>query len=429
MGGEGSGAIEFAPQPLPRQFCNLERLLDSLAARGLDGIVATSPYNTFYLSGFKGIAHKSDEPRPYAVILSRHQPEHPVLVVADYYVSSLVDQPTWIKDIRSFRAVMLPLDLPPNARDLDRFLPQDSLDLDWMAGTRNHYADSITEACRQALTDLGLGGCRVAFDDLRFGHQLTIEGVEIADGYDPMMYARCVKTPLEIELLKRSTRLNEAAICRTIKTWDRGMTWREFNHAYHQAVIGLGGFVRDPGAMVWGHPCGGDRAVTLQTALEDFVIEPGMHIMFDCHGTLDLYCWDGGKTWVVDGEAQGDAKRYADTTEEAASAVLEAMRPGVKISELQRTGRAVYRKAGVPDADAVLIFFHGLGLSHMELEQHTSDGIANVDWQLEDNMVVPLHILYPGDEHHRVWVEEVVRVTPDGGEALFSWGLDPIIAA
>ena len=42
-------------------------------------------------------------------------------------------------------------------------------------------------------------------------------------------------------------------------------------------------------------------------------------------------------------------------------------------------------------------------------------------------MVVPLHILYPGDEQHRIWIEEVVRVTPDGGEPFFSWGLAPLI--
>ena len=82
----------------------------------------------------------------------------------------------------------------------------------------------------------------------------------------------------------------------------------------------------------------------------------------------------------------------------------------------------------MPDADAVLIFFHGLGLSHMDLEQLTSEGKPNVDWRLDDNMVVPLHILYPRDEHHRIWLEEVIRVTSDRGEALFDWGLDPLIA-
>ena len=102
----------FRRQPLPTRFCNLQRLLDALEARGLDGIVATAPLNVFYLSGFNGIAHKSDEPRPYAVIVSRHAPEHPIMVIADYYLATFLTQPTWIEDIRPFRAVMMgPLEL------------------------------------------------------------------------------------------------------------------------------------------------------------------------------------------------------------------------------------------------------------------------------------------------------------------------------
>lgn len=88
-------------------------------------------------------------------------------------------------------------------------------------------------------------------------------------------------------------------------------------------------------------------------------MKPGVHVLFDCHGTTDLYCWDGHKTWVIDGEAVGDAKQYVNATSAAATAVMEAMRPGIKISELQRLGHAVYRKSGVAGADDVLIFFNG----------------------------------------------------------------------
>ena len=43
----------FARVALPKRFCNLERLLFALRARGLDGIVATLPYNVFYLTGLQ----------------------------------------------------------------------------------------------------------------------------------------------------------------------------------------------------------------------------------------------------------------------------------------------------------------------------------------------------------------------------------------
>jgi Xaa-Pro aminopeptidase len=416
----------FQRTPLPDRFCNLERLLFAMEQRGLDGIVASTGLNVFYLSGLNAIAHKADEPRPYAVVIPRHAPEDAVLIVADYYVGSLVAQPTWIQDIRAFRAVMLPLDLPPRDDDLERFIPEHGRSLPWMQGLRERYAPGVGAACRQALVDLGIGRGRIAFDDMHFAHQLGLDGLEASDAYDPLMYARAVKTPVELDLLRRSTRLNQGAIEDAIGAWERGMSWREFNRAYHRAVADRGGFVRDPGAMVWGHPRGADAAVTLQTGLEDFEVTPGLHVMFDCHGTLDLYCWDGGKTWVVEGEPEGAGRAHARATAAAAEAVLAAMKPGARVSELQAIGRSAYRKAAVGDAQRAIIFFHGLGLSHMDIEQTRADGTANVDWVLEADMVVALHILYPGGERERIWVEEVARVTPQGGEPFFDWGFEPI---
>jgi len=236
------------------------------------------------------------------------------------------------------------------------------------------------------------------------------------------MFARAVKTPAELRLLERATQLNEAAIGRTVAAWQKGCTWRELGKAYARAAVELGGFVRDPGAMVWGHPRGAEAALTLQTGLEDFEVEAGMHVMFDCHGTLDLYCWDGGKTWVVGGEPAGEGKRNLRATAQVAEELVAEMKPGRRPSELQGRGRELYRKAGVADADAAVVFFHGLGLSHMDVEQTTSD------WRFEAGMVVPLHMVYPGGESSRAWLEEVVLVTEQGGEPFFGWGYEPLLA-
>jgi Xaa-Pro dipeptidase len=419
-------AEAFPNVPLPKRFCNLDRLLFAMSARGLDAIVATTPWNVFYLTGFNGIAHKSDEPRPYAVILSRHSPEHPVMVLADYYLATFLRQPSWVEDLRPFRAVMMPLDLPAQRSDIDRFIPRNGSSPAWIANARKTYGFDMGTVMRGALADLKVDGGRVAFDDMGFGFRLGVEGVTVVDGYDPLMFARAVKTPTELKMLERATALNEAAIRRTVASWDKGATWRDLNRAYARAVTDLGGFVRDPGGMVWGHPRGADPALMLATGREDEVVEPGTHVMFDCHGTIDLYCWDGGKTWVVEGEAEGGAKGFADATVAVAQMLLSDMRPGVRVSELQAKGRAIYCKQGVPDPAAAVIFFHGLGLSHMDIEQATADGKPNGDWSLEDGMVVPVHLLYPGGEHERIWLEEVVAVGHDGGRPLFSWGFAPL---
>jgi Xaa-Pro dipeptidase len=416
----------FARAPLPPRFCNLDRLLYALEVRGLDGIVASLPWNVFYLTSFNGIAHKADEPRPYAVLLSRHVPEHPILVVADYYLATFLSQPTWVEDIRPFRAVMMPLDLEPARTDIDRFIPRHGRGIAWVERARERYAFDMTAAVRGALRDLKLERGRVAFDDMGFGFRLGIEDLEVADGYDPLMFARAVKTETEMRLLERATALNETAISRTVAAWDKGAAWRDLNCAYARAVAEFGGFVRDPGGMVWGHPRGADPALMLSTALEDGEVEPGTHVMFDCHGTLDLYCWDGGKTWVVEGAPEGGAKGFAEATARVAEALLDAMRPGVRVIELQARARAIYRKEGVPDPAAAVIFFHGLGLSHMDVEQTQADGRPNTDWMLEDGMVAPVHLLYPGGEHERMWLEEVIAITKDGGRPMFSWGFAPL---
>ena len=408
------------------RLCNLDRLLHAMAARGLDGIVATSALNVFYLTGFNAIAHKSDEPRPYAVVLSRHAPEHPILVVADYYLATFLAQPTWVEDVRPFRAVMMPLDLPPKRTDIDRFIPRSGAGAGWLERARESYEFDMGTAMRGALRSLSLERGRVAFDDVAVGMRLGVEGLQVCDGYDALMFARAVKTEAELRLLERATQLNEAAISATCRAWQRGMTWADLSRAYTRAMTDLGGFVRDPGGMVWGHPRGSDNAIVLRTSLADEVIEPGAHVMFDCHGTVDLYCWDGGKTWVVEGQPAGRGKQNAEATARAAEALLEAMRPGAKVSRLQAHARDAYRKAGLPAPDDAVIFFHGLGLSHMDLEQSTADGKPNGVWTLEEGMVVPLHLLVPGGERERYWLEEVVVIGKDGGRPLFSWGFGPL---
>src|SRR5262245_27880102 len=135
-----------------------------MAARGLDGIVASTPLNVFYLSGFNGIAHKADEPRPYAVVLSRHAPEHPILVIADYYLATFLAQPSWIRDIRRFRAVMMPLDRAPRREDIDRFIPEKARELEWMRKARERYTFDKASALSGALKELGLERGKVAHD-------------------------------------------------------------------------------------------------------------------------------------------------------------------------------------------------------------------------------------------------------------------------
>jgi len=103
--------------------------------------------------------------------------------------------------------------------------------------------------------------------------------------------------------------------------------------------------------------------------------------------------------------------------------IIGRARPGTTISQLQAAARAAFRRSGGDNADGVFIFFHGLGLEHIDMELTSS----RQDWRLEGGMVVSAHIQVPGDHHSRSWLEEIMLVTPDGGEPFFTWGHEPLM--
>jgi Xaa-Pro aminopeptidase len=424
-GAGGAPPTVFARTPLPERLCNLGRLLDTMKQRGMDGIVSYLRPNVFYLSGFGPPASASvQETNGYAaVVVSRHEPEHPIIVIAEFDLAHFLLQPSWVRDARPYATLLTPFDV--TWAPLDHFIPAELRGAERTQTARAHYAGSLVEGTVQAMKDLGLASGAVGFDDLRFANAVAPAGGRVVDAYAALKYVRQVKTAEEVSLLRQATRLNQQAIEGTIRTWSRGMTWQEMTRAYHTTAVSLGGFVRDPGAIVMANPPGIEPAFFTQSGLEDFTVEPGMHVMWDCHGTWAHYCWDGGKTWIVDDRPRGLARQIAAATGAAMTEIRHAMRPGVTISALQTRGRETLRRAGLANADDAFIFFHGLGLEHIDMEIPAS----RHDWSLEAGMVVAVHLQIPGDDRHRSWLEEIFLVTREGGDPFFTWGNAPIEGA
>lgn len=418
----------FTPKrsdPTP-QLVDVDRLVDLMARRNIDAVVASSHQNLYYLSSLNAVAQKSDEPRPFAVVISRHAPDHPILVMPEYYMGAMARQRSWIEDIRPYRSMISALDQPAQKSDLERFIPKTAGDAPWVENARDTYVETMIEGLETALGDLQLTGKQIAFDDARLGLRI-VDGINsLADGFGLLMSARSVKSPIEIEMLRKSTAINQVAIEATIDQWTSGMSWLDLNHAYNVAATEAGGFVHDPGALVLASPSGHDTSVAFTEEFDDFEIEPGMRIMFDCHGTRDLYCWDGGKTWIVNGQPEDAATPAALGTKNAMEAIHEVLKPGVKVSDLVSTGRSAYAKSGVVNSDDCILFLHGLGLSHLDQEiGEEVEGSATGDFTLAQNMVVAIHLLVPGSAKERFWLEDIALVTPDGAERIFTWDLDP----
>ena len=94
--------------------------------------------------------------------------------------------------------------------------------IEWVERARATYRFDLAEQVRAAMKGLGLDRGRVGFDDEGFGRRLGSGArgdrrrLRPADG----TLGR-VKTPAELEMLARATRLNEKAIRRTMSRWRR----------------------------------------------------------------------------------------------------------------------------------------------------------------------------------------------------------------
>ena len=155
----------------PAPVFDPERLAGAMGARGVDGLVITTPLNVTYLSGYNPTAPKADEPPGVAVVISRHDLQHPILIGPDIFVSPFLYEPIWIEDIRPHRSVLLPVGASTDRSEFFRFMPASRQGSGWVKNAGDRLAGSFTEGIRDAVQDLGLTHGRIGYDDLRVGRQ------------------------------------------------------------------------------------------------------------------------------------------------------------------------------------------------------------------------------------------------------------------
>jgi Xaa-Pro aminopeptidase len=406
---------------MPSRFCNFERLLEFMARRDIEGVVLNGRQNVFYMTGFWLPALQADEPFGCIFILSRSEPDHPIIITPDATIGIFHSQPTWVEDIRLSRRKAIQKDIT-TAREFS----VDDLIPDVVAGKSAPWYKTAAQSYRlgdrppvmvqAALQELGLTRGNVAVDQYSMKHLVDAAGASSVDAYWLMMGVRTVKTQVELELLAEATSINRRAQEHMVREWEPGLTWGEARRRYTEKVADLGGMTDRPFVNAL-DTMSASRSVLFTPANQpDAVLGPGTNIMLDCHGYRNGYCWDGGKTWRI-GEPipSGRARSRLRAAAAAVTEVNAACKPGATEEQLTATGRGVLRKHGLPEADDALFFFHGLGLSHTDLD------LTVGDWTLEEDSVLPTHLYIPGGPGDRVWLEDVVRIRRDGGQGFFEW--------
>lgn len=143
-------------------------------------------------------------------------------------------------------------------------------------------------------------------------------------------------------------------------------------------------------------------------------------VIADIGGFTDDYCSDMTRSFYI-GEPDDEYKIIYDLVLKANLAAIASIKPGVKLSDIDKAARSVIEKAGYGK------YFthrtgHGIGISVHELP----DVSSNSETKATPGMVFSIEpgIYLPGK--YGVRIEDLVLVTPDGCEVLNNFPKDLI---
>ena len=401
---------------------NKPRAYDVMDRHGIDGLIATTQVNVYYVTGFWGALMRMRRSFFNYAVLPRAEDAPAAIVMTAVELNRLQDMPTWVPNVVTYSH---PVHL--ESRNYDTFTeePEAGGALLWpvrkdglSASEREWLAMSEAQAkticatpayaLKKAIEDAGLAKAKVGTDDPRavtWMNEMGLDGLTGIEATNIFREIRMVKSPDEIAIIRDAARINEDGINAAIGALRPGATWPEIERVYNIEMARQGGkgVYITPGTG--GLPHG-----------EVMVGEP---VMLDGLGEYRHYHGDLGRTAVV-GEPSAEILLRSKAMRAGWDTAFETIKPGVTGREMTEKVLAVIEREGFPGF--VIATPHSVGLEHTDhpLPIGTQLPGSMGDLVFEENMVInvdlPYHELGWGAMH----LEDMIRVTADGCEALTS---------
>jgi Xaa-Pro aminopeptidase len=265
---------------------------------------------------------------------------------------------------------------------------------------------------KSLLGEWGVAGERLGVDCLDY-HGFTAlqrQGLRLADADEPMEAARIIKTADEIELLRQSAAVCEAALYDLQQAIRPGVSEHELLGVFQRRLISLGGEHCFTRLLATGH-----RTNPWFHEASSKLVRPGDLVAFDTDATgPEGYICDVSRTFLCGDKptpAQREAYRAAhDFVQELAS----KLRPGLAYEALLGDlpdYPAAYREQRYP------FVLHGVGTDDEPpfLAFPDDPGAEKLEGEFKENMVVSVEF-YAGavGGQDGVKLEDEVWVGPDG---------------
>ena len=396
---------------------NKERLLNLMDRYALDGVVASTPENILYMSGFSSWRqryYRRAETQVY-VVFPRDQRDAPALLIAGGDEEYASHQEIWLKEIYAYGRSGK--SKPPEGAEFtaeeERFAAL--MDAPVMGGK---HVEALAELIRKK----GLGKSRLGIDEFNLPEGTLqvlgslLPGARILPASNFFLYVQMVKTAAEIERLRQAARLNQSAADAVLRRCRPGITEGELVSVYSEEIS------RPGGQVCWLHMVAG-RGGNFPPS-KDHVVAKGNIFRTDMGCRLEGYHADTCRSACV-GTPTDKHRRVFDALQSGVLRSVERLRPGALPSELFEIMLQGVRSGGMPDYKRNFLG-HLIGLEargfpfSLGPAKEVKDPLLppTTDVPMEPDMVVNIE----ASEHELGWgsvsVEYTLLVTEKGYEHL-----------
>ncbi|UCH87466.1 MAG: aminopeptidase P family protein [Dehalococcoidia bacterium] len=235
---------------------------------------------------------------------------------------------------------------------------------------------------------------------------------KVVDSAPVMDTLRMVKSPEELALMQEAARIAERGMEAAVQAVKPGVTE---NEVAAEAVYAM----RKAGASGTAVPIfvnSGVRSLWLHGTATAKTIEQGDFVVITLVPVFEGYCVDLTRMAVA-GQPTDDQRRLFDTYVAAQRAALEAVRPGVPVSELDRAAEAVVKDAGFGE-HYVKGMSHGIGLRFEETPAPTIQP-KHASVELQEGMTIAVgHPILAVPGIGGVRLEDTGSVTATGWQSI-----------
>lgn len=286
--------------------------------------------------------------------------------------------------------------------------------------------EQVATEIYKRLKDQGVEKKPVGMDiaDIPLLRALEKRGLEIVDGQEVMLEARIIKTKDEIELLKISAAMVDAAYEEVVRAIKPGVRENDLVAVANHVLYTLGSELVECVNSV-----AGDRGKPHPHTFSDRVIRPGDMVFLDIMHSYMGYRTCYYRTFVCGKPTKAQLEAY-DIAWKWLKDSIDAVKPGATTADVARAWPAPGEFGLKSEDEAFLLQFgHGVGLSIWEKPVISRLFSLEHPYPIKEGMVFAMETYCPSaDGKGATRIEEEVVVTKDGCDRIFRYPIEELIS-